>query len=112
MQPSARYITNDRMIPLRAESYQEKKLHLNQLELDDAYVLDRDTVKLVTPNYSMELSMSEKGYLQLYTPVDRNSIAIEPMSCIANAFNNGIGLKELGPGRQFNWEITIRISLN
>lgn len=36
-------------------------------------------------------------YLQIYTPPDRQSIAIEPMSCAPNAFNNKMGLILLAP---------------
>ena len=32
------------------------------------------------------------NYLQLYIPPDRSSIAIEPMTCSVDAFNNGDGL--------------------
>lgn len=112
MQTSARYITDDRMIPLGPEPHRLNKIRLNQPELDDAFLLDRDTVKFVTPEYTLEMSLPESSYLQLYIPEDRRSVAIEPMSCIANAFNNGIGLKELADSEQFNWEITVRVSLN
>ena len=37
-------------------------------------------------------------YLQLYTPPDRKSIAIENLSSAPNCFNNGIGLLKLAPG--------------
>lgn len=36
-------------------------------------------------------------FLQIYTPKDRKSIAIEPMSCAPNSFNNHIGLITLLP---------------
>ena len=36
-------------------------------------------------------------YVQLYSPAD-NIIAVEPMSCSIDAFNNGKGLIELLPG--------------
>jgi aldose 1-epimerase len=37
------------------------------------------------------------NYLQIYTPADRKTIAIEPMTCAADAFNNGLGLWTLAP---------------
>lgn len=37
------------------------------------------------------------NYLQLYTPNERNSIAIEPMTCAPDAFNNKMGLTILKP---------------
>jgi aldose 1-epimerase len=39
------------------------------------------------------------NYLQVYTPPTRKSIAIEPMTCIPDAFNNKIGLVTLNPGK-------------
>jgi aldose 1-epimerase len=37
-------------------------------------------------------------FLQMFTPPYRKSIAIEPMSCNIDAFNNGVGLVKLPPG--------------
>lgn len=39
-------------------------------------------------------------YLQLYTPDSEHSLAIEPMTCAANAFNNQIGLQTLAAQQQ------------
>lgn len=39
------------------------------------------------------------NYVQIYIPPHRNSIAVEPMTCIANTFNNKIGMIELAPGK-------------
>ncbi len=36
-------------------------------------------------------------YLQIYTPNDRKTIAIEPMTCAANAFNNNLGTIIIAP---------------
>lgn len=46
-------------------------------------------------------------YLQAYTPPDRNSIALEPMTCPANAFNSGEGLIKLLPGETYSGVINI-----
>lgn len=53
------------------------------------------------------------GYLQVFTPPfitpGRNAVAIEPMSCPANAFNSGAGLVRLEPGEDWtgNWGIRL-----
>ncbi len=47
----------------------------------------------------METGAEKYNFLQLYTPPMRRSIAIEPMSCAPDAFNNGNGLIRLLPGR-------------
>ena len=39
-----------------------------------------------------ETGHQKYNYLQIYTPPDRKSIAIEPMTCAPNAFNNHLGL--------------------
>ena len=53
------------------------------------------------------------GYLQVFTPPfitpGRNAVAIEPMSCPANAFNSGEALVRLEPGADWHgsWGITV-----
>lgn len=51
-------------------------------------------------------------YIQLYTPASEQSIAIEPMTCPANAFNNHIGLLHLAPGQHqsFQWQCEAQYS--
>jgi aldose 1-epimerase len=41
------------------------------------------------------------NYLQVFTPPHRRSIAVEPMTCNADAFNNKEGLIVLKPGHRF-----------
>ncbi|MDR9827728.1 aldose 1-epimerase [Vibrio sp. FNV 38] len=45
-------------------------------------------------------------FVQLYTPNSESSVAVEPMSCPANALNNGFGLLVLEPGEtsSFLWQ--------
>ena len=49
-------------------------------------------------------------YLQIYTPTDRNSIAIENLSAAPDAFNNGMGLIVLSPGSSAVFSTTYKIS--
>jgi aldose 1-epimerase len=53
-------------------------------------------------------------YLQVFTPAfitpGRNAVAIEPMSCAANAFNSGAGLLRLEPGRHWTGSWGIRLA--
>lgn len=49
------------------------------------------------------------NYLQVFTPPHRNSIAIEPMTCPANALNSGEGLIWLEP--QNHWQKQIGVKL-
>lgn len=48
-------------------------------------------------------------YLQLYTPEDRSSIAIEPMSAPPDAFNNRQGLLIVNPGERVEFQIEFQI---
>lgn len=54
-----------------------------------------------------EIGFEKYNYLQIYTPDHRQSIAIEPMTCIPDAFNNGTGLIELAPGtaNEISWGV-------
>jgi aldose 1-epimerase len=54
------------------------------------------------------------GYLQVFTgdplpDVARRSLAVEPMTCPANAFRSGDGLLVLEPGQAFeaNWGLAV-----
>jgi aldose 1-epimerase len=49
-------------------------------------------------------------YVQLYIPPSRDSIAVEPMTCAANAFNNGLGLRILAPEESLRARFTILVS--
>jgi len=49
------------------------------------------------------------NYLQIYTPEHRQSVAIEPMSCAADAFNNKMGLKVLKPKETVGYNFAIRL---
>lgn len=49
-------------------------------------------------------------YLQIYTPLHRQSIAIENLSAAPDAFNNGMGLLSLTPGEEKNFTTNYTIS--
>lgn len=68
-------------------------------------------VRLSTAQDWVELWADDNfGWVQLYTPPERDSLAVEPMTCAANAFNPGPthdGLIALAPGDTFraSWGI-------
>jgi aldose 1-epimerase len=80
---------------------------IGNTQLDHCFELDATTERVETiltdgqKNISIVIwqQTGERGYkfLQAYTPPDRNSIAIEPMSCAPDAFNNKKGLIVLSP---------------
>ena len=57
--------------------------------LDTSYILDTPIVHYKSEDYelTLELKKQPSNFLQLYTPEHRQSIAIEPMTALPNAFN-------------------------
>ena len=67
-----------------------------------------------TPEYDFNISSTSKeNFLQLYTPVQPNVIAIEPMTGAADNFNNKIGLQILQPNDTYlvEWIMAIETSI-
>jgi len=108
----SRYPCDDRMIPKEPKEFVQDGFALSGRVLDEAYFLGQPEVELLSTAYSMKMLLPKDSYLQLYTPPGRKRIAIEPMSCIANAYNNGIGLKVLQPDEEFKWEVKIEVRTN
>jgi aldose 1-epimerase len=49
------------------------------------------------------------NYFQIFTPNHRNSIAIEPMSCNIDAFNNGEGLLKAIPQQPYQYKCGVEL---
>jgi len=71
-------------------------------------ILENDTHKL---RYYQETKPDKFNYLHIYTPDDRQSIAIEPMSCNVDAHNNQEGLHILAPGKKFRARCGVALQL-
>jgi len=56
-----------------------------------------------------ETGLAKYNYLQLYIPPLRESIAIEPMTCNVNAFNNQDGLIRLKSGQKFTAKYGVQL---
>ena len=91
--------------PLSASFIMEDKL------FDDAYSVHQGDCRFDSTRYQLHLNFgtTSEGYLQVYTPPNRKSIALEPMTCIANSFNTKIGLLELLPGTSSSWSIQMNV---
>ncbi|MCH9659713.1 MAG: hypothetical protein K0U54_02255 [Bacteroidetes bacterium] len=109
-QSTQSYQTNEAMIPISAVPFSEEKIQLKDVQLDTCFDLAHHKITLTTSDYSLSLKAPQATYLQLFIPDDRKSIAIEPMTCIANAFNNGTGKKVLIPkdAYQFTFELEVK----
>ncbi len=89
-----------------ADSFQ-----IGSKKLDTGFGLQKAGGKAITELYDPELDLKvclwqETGkwkynYLQVFIPPSRASIAIEPMTCAADTFNNKIGLIILEPRQSF-----------
>ena len=105
-------IVNERMIPTNMEDYElDTPCWLDEgTDFDTAFEQSSSITEFHTPQYSITLESKtpqEKYYTQLYTPAHRHSLAIEPMTAIADCFNNDIGKQELLPQKLYSihWEI-------
>jgi len=87
-----------------AENEFEISKKIGSLHLDNCYNVDTKVNTCVLENEKYQLivqPLMNYPFLQLYTPADRKSIAIENLSGIPNCFNNKIGLQLLMPHQ--NW---------
>lgn len=85
-------------------------LQLNGIKLDNGYRLESNEIEFSTPEYDLNIkSTATTNFLQLYTPNQSNTIAIEPMIGAANNFNNKIGLQTLKPNETYKvkWYMAI-----
>jgi aldose 1-epimerase len=113
---NTRYKTDEQKIIIYAIAFHEKMpWSLKGQHLDDGFALQSDTIMLYTPAYALTIKSSVPHYfLQLYTPPQANLIAIEPMTGIANSFNNKVGLQTLAPNAAYslNWDLSIKLVSN
>jgi len=108
------FVCPERMIPEeKEEAGLSESFAIGEQLFDDGYSLVRPACEFETPDYHLQLDFDtgEESFLQLYTPPHRRSIAIEPMTCITDAFNNGIGREVLDPGQRYHWSINMKIRI-
>ena len=89
---------------------------------DSCFKIDRLKGKAVTEliskdhnihlNIWQETGSNKFEYLVIYTPPDRKSIAVEPMTSNINSFNNGEDLIQLAPGKEYVSSYGIYLSKN
>jgi aldose 1-epimerase len=109
-------IVDDRMLPTgeKVPFSDFKTLRkIGETPLDTGFILES-----TTPQASVILKFKNKKlkywqnaqdwrYLQVFTPPHRQSVAIEPMTCAADAFNTGDGLKILQPQATFGGQFGV-----
>jgi len=115
------YKVDERMIPTMQtqtfDAFQEMNL-ISKTQLDDCFALAQNkTIEttLKDEHNGIELSIiQETGkhqykYIQIYTPKDRKSIALEPMTCMPDVFNNGEGIWKLQPDEKIEVAFKLKI---
>jgi len=94
---------------------------LKEVELDTPWVASftdvdgqqeaKTVLQWPDEDVALEVTQSDSlGYVVVYTPARRDSIAIEPQTANVNAFNNGQGLTILEPGRSLSGRIGVRLT--
>nr|WP_261799348.1 aldose 1-epimerase [Winogradskyella echinorum] len=111
---NANYKSNKQGIVIGKEDLKEEMpMLLKNRKFDDAYVLQSDLVKFITPNYQLQLeSSAEHNFLQIYTPDLSDRIAIEPMTGVSDSFNNNIGKQIICSNDDYSIEWQIKIITN
>lgn len=123
--PEVRHVTIDeRMLPLgKTEAFTQfrKATPLQDTRLDHCFAVQNaaDATTAETVLWSEQKRLGVKiwqqtgaralNFLQVCTAPDRQSIAIEPVSCSINAFNTGDGLVVLEPGGFFTAHMGVHL---
>lgn len=112
---------DSRMIPTGKKYTYEEFLQLRRIGatvLDNCFALPSDLpshaeVLLEGPKgrlrYQQETGPGKFNFLQVFTPPDRNALAIEPMTCGPDAFNNHEGLIRLEAGAEAKAAFSVQI---
>ncbi|MEM7104151.1 MAG: hypothetical protein AAF502_13520 [Bacteroidota bacterium] len=88
---------------------------IGEKEFDTGYYLHENNKRQVTKirsevqNAELQIWQENYPYLQVYTPPGRQSIAIEPMTCATDVFNNGMGQMVLQPGDSFSGQFGVSL---
>lgn len=91
----------------------EEPNEVGEAAFDDCFkLIMQDNSILYSPEDKLGVAMEaskECLFLQVFTPPNRTSIAIEPMNCNINAFNNQEGLMDLERGSFYHVNCAIRL---
>jgi aldose 1-epimerase len=113
-----RVVLGEQLVPtgeVTLENDFEDYQRIGNRYMNDCYKLSSGRTLLRNPNTNIEVFVEQDvgsdgyNYGMYYTPPSRNALAIEPMTCAPDAFNNGMGVKSLGSGEsmELNWSMGI-----
>jgi aldose 1-epimerase len=119
--PCQRVVVDERMLPTGSKTpyrHFEQIRPVGETFLDTCFQYTGNepemVVGLVGPRgalrYSQDNSQGLLPFFQIFTPSHRQSIAVEPMSCNVDAFNNSEGLFSLAPGESKNVNCEIQFT--
>jgi aldose 1-epimerase len=106
---------NEHLIPIGfIKNPEPSTFIINNKLFDDTFILLKNQVNFKTKHYEVQMNFSttNNGYLQVFTPLHKESIAIEPNTCAPNAFNTKEGLLELKPNKTHSWAIDFKVKTN
>ena len=96
-----RYELRDRYFPTGKKARRSMRRLGPRVRLDDCFGAP-GTVELLTESYRLRLTRRSMPYLVIYDGrYAGKSVAIEPYTGLPDAFNNGVGVRTLGPGETF-----------
>ncbi|MCB0653694.1 MAG: hypothetical protein KDC85_20620 [Saprospiraceae bacterium] len=110
--PAEHWQMNDKMIPTgQKTSIGPVEGRIGGNTYDDCFTLEEQFVRLKDGEDNQLLLDLGKDFpfLQIYTPPHRKSIAIEPMTCPPDVFNNREKLIEILPGQNGVFEFSMLI---
>jgi len=112
--PSKVHLVNQRYLPNGAtQSLDDEVFNPNHIFFDATLELNDGELpfyELVNSKNSILIRASKEfGFLQLYTPPGKSTVAIEPMTCGVNSFNTEQGLVHLQPNALFEADIEIAL---
>jgi aldose 1-epimerase len=117
--PSVRqFDVDDRLIPTSAtiemgEWSKAQKISESEFDTGFEFATDDKIIILLDEEKDLDIRitcMEGYEYVQVFTPPWRSAIAIEPMTCAADAFNNKFGLKTLSPMEKLSASFEIKVN--
>jgi aldose 1-epimerase len=121
MPESQQIVIDDRMLPTGEKipfSSFDTLTKIGNTSLDNGFFItekgDKASVILSSErgrlHYWQEIGAGKWNFLQVFTPPHRKSIAIEPMTCNIDAFNNQDGLVWLAPKAKLDGSFGVKFS--
>ncbi|NML19700.1 aldose 1-epimerase [Pseudoflavitalea sp. G-6-1-2] len=112
---------DEKLIPTGNTVFDDSFLYgaeLGSRHLDNCFLLDNEEGTpcciLYNPENQLRIAFyvnARYPYLQIYTPDDRESIAIENLSAAPNSFNNGMGLIRMSPRQTLTFSCWYQASI-